>query len=351
MPEADHDFLVGHAPANVGLGFVRRVVTFLDLERHFVGAAVLGAAQRADGAGDAGIDVGTGAGNHARGERGRVEFVLGVEIERGVHGAHPARRWRPAMQQVQEVPGHRVVVGLDVDAATAVREVIPVAEHRSEARHQVIGDLARTRGVVIIGFGQHAAQRRRAGAHDVHGMRGRRQLLEDGAHGRRDAAQVLELGLVGGELLSVRQFAVDQQIGQLFELAGLGHFEDVVAAIVQVVAAAAHAAQRGVAGRDTGERHGFLRFAWLRVGRAHFFSFSARFQTRTAHRASVRRRDSRETCRGRRASAWARRRSSACRRGGWLRSTFERRQVHGAIGRTAMQHDVDADAAELFARI
>ena len=57
------------------------------------------------------------------------------------------------MQQMQEVPGHRVVVGLDVDAATAVREVIPVAEHGTEIRHQVIGDFPRACSVVIIGFG------------------------------------------------------------------------------------------------------------------------------------------------------------------------------------------------------
>ena len=116
MAEADDDFLVGHALADVGLGFVRRVVALLDLQRHFVGAAVLRAAQRADGAGDAGIDVRARAGDHARRERGRVELVLGVEIERGVHGAHPARRRRPAMQQMQEVAAHGVVVRLDMDA-------------------------------------------------------------------------------------------------------------------------------------------------------------------------------------------------------------------------------------------
>ena len=144
--------LLGHAPADVGLGLVGRVVAFLDFQRHFVGAAVFGTAQRADGAGDARVDVRAGAGDHARGERGRVELVFGVEIERGVHGAHPARGRRTAMQQVQEMTAHGVVVGLDVDALAAVREVIPVAEHRPEARHQVIGDFARTRGVVIIGF-------------------------------------------------------------------------------------------------------------------------------------------------------------------------------------------------------
>jgi len=114
------------------------------------------------------------------------------------------------MQQMQEMSGDGVVVGLHVDAAAAVREVIPVAEHGSEARHEVVGDFPRARSSVIIGFGKHATKRRRAGAHDVHGMRGGRQLLEDGAHGRRDAAKILELGPVGGELRGVRQLAVYQ---------------------------------------------------------------------------------------------------------------------------------------------
>ena len=163
------------------------------------------------------------------------------------------------MQQVQEMPADRVVVGLDVDAPAAVREVIPVAQHRAEARDQVIRDLARAGGIVIVRLGQHATHRRRAGAHDVHRVRRRRQLFEHRAHRRGNAAQVLELRLVRRELRLVRQLAVDQEIGDLLELAGVGDLEDVVAAVMQIVAAAADAAQRRVAGRDAGQRDGFLR--------------------------------------------------------------------------------------------
>ena len=59
------DLLVGDAPADVGLGFVGRVVALLDLERDLVRAAVLRAAQRADRAGDRRVHVGAGAGDHA----------------------------------------------------------------------------------------------------------------------------------------------------------------------------------------------------------------------------------------------------------------------------------------------
>ena len=47
-------------------------------------------------------------------------------------------------------------------------------------------------------------------------------------------------------------------MGDFLELADPCDIEDVVAAIVQVVAAAADAAQRGVAGGHAGQRHGFL---------------------------------------------------------------------------------------------
>ena len=74
---------------DVALGLVGRVVAADGVEGELVGAAVLRALERADGAGDGGVHVRAGAGDHARGEGRGVELVLGVEDERGVHGAHP----------------------------------------------------------------------------------------------------------------------------------------------------------------------------------------------------------------------------------------------------------------------
>jgi hypothetical protein len=51
---------------------------------------------------------------------------------------------------------------------------------------------------------------------------------------------------------------VHQQVGDLLELAGVGDVEDVVAAVVQVVAGASHRAQRGVAGDHARQCDGFL---------------------------------------------------------------------------------------------
>ena len=107
MAEADHDFPGRDAAADVGFRFVRIAVALLHFERDLVGAAMFRPAQRADRAGDRGIDVRAGAGDRARREGRGVELVLGVEDQRGMHRA--LVRWRrlPAMQQMQEVRADR----------------------------------------------------------------------------------------------------------------------------------------------------------------------------------------------------------------------------------------------------
>src|SRR5690606_13790703 len=77
--------------------------------------------------------------------------------------------------------------------------------------------------------------------------------------GRGQAAQRLQLRAVRGELRPGGQVAVDEQVGDLLEGAAFGDVEDVVAAIVKIVATPTDGAERRVAGRHTGERDGFLR--------------------------------------------------------------------------------------------
>ena len=86
-----------------------------------------------------------------------------------------------------------------------------------------------------------------------------RDALQDVLHRGGQAAQRLELLLVGRQLGRGRQLAVHQQVGHLLELRRLGEVEDVVAAVVQVVALAADRAQRRVAGRHAGQRDRLLR--------------------------------------------------------------------------------------------
>src|SRR5690606_15771514 len=154
MAEADDDFFVFHTAADVGLGFVGGFVALLHFEGDFVGTTVLGPAQGADAPGNRRIHVGTRAGNDPAGEGGGVEFVLRVQNERGVHGAHPFIAWGVTVQQVQEVPTDAVVVGLHVDDAAVVAVVVPVQQGRAHAGHDAVGDVARIGQVVVVFLGQ-----------------------------------------------------------------------------------------------------------------------------------------------------------------------------------------------------
>ena len=60
-----------------------------------------------------------------------------------------------------------------------------------------------------------------------------------------------------------------QQISDLLELTGVGDVEDVVAAIVQIVAGSPDGAQRGVPCGNAGQADAFLRAVWQGVGLAH----------------------------------------------------------------------------------
>ena len=82
-------------------------------------------------------------------------------------------------------------------------------------------------------------------------------------HGLKDKeekrARVAELLLVVGELASRGQRAMNEQIRDLLEFANVGDVENVVAAIVQVVARAPDRAKRRVARRDTRQGNRLLR--------------------------------------------------------------------------------------------
>ncbi len=232
VAEADHHFLVGDPAADVGLGLVGVRVALLDFQRDLVGAAVLGPAQRADGRGDGRVHVRSGAGHHPRGEGGSVELVFGVQDQRGVHRLDPVVGRGAPVQQVQEMAADRVVVGLHVDALAVVAEVVPVQQHRAERGHQAVGDGARAGDVVVVLFRHHAAEGGHAGAHHIHRMAGRGQRLERRLDRLRQPAHRLQARLVGRQLGQVGQFAVHQQVGDLLELAAVGHVQDIVAAVV-----------------------------------------------------------------------------------------------------------------------
>ena len=97
-------------------------------------------------------------------------------------------------------------------------------------------------------------------------MRAGGDLLECDFDRLRKAAQAAEAQLVVREFLGGGELAVEQEIGDLFELAVGGELENVVAAIVEVVAVAAYGAERGVASGNAGERYGFLRLEGVGYG-------------------------------------------------------------------------------------
>ena len=115
--------------------------------------------------------------------------------------------------------------------------------------------------VVIRRFRQRAAHRRDARAQHIHRMGGGRNRFQRLTHHPRQAAQATELGAVGGQFGRGGQMPVDQQMRHFLIVAGRSQIENVIAAIMQVIAALAHRAKCGIACRDARKRHGFLRFS------------------------------------------------------------------------------------------
>src|SRR3546814_8195019 len=83
------------------------------------------------------------------------------------------------------------------------------------------------------------------------------------------SAQAPELALVGLELRSGGQYAVHQQVRDLLERGPGGQVLDVVATVMEVIAAAADSAQRCIAGGGTGQGHRLLRLGQGGRGVAH----------------------------------------------------------------------------------
>ena len=218
---------------------------------------MLRSAQRADAAVIAEYMSGPGARHHPAGEGRGVELVLGIEVQRGVHRPHPCLGGRlRAMQQMQEMPADAVVVGLHLDAAcrcwrsdtstAASGRGRPSAGRRCRARPVSLwssfsGSMQPSADtpVRITSIGWVAA----GSASSTLPHRRRACRAGPAAWPCRPASWA-----------AFGRCAVDQQVGDLLELALLGDVEDVVAAVMQVVAGAADGAQRGVAGPATPDR-------------------------------------------------------------------------------------------------
>ena len=105
MPDA-HDFpLVGQCVLDVGVNLVQRTNLFKHLDHAFVGAAVQGALERADGRGDRGIHVAQRGDGHSSAEGGGVETVIGVQHIAHVDGVSLLLRRLLAIHQIEKIRG------------------------------------------------------------------------------------------------------------------------------------------------------------------------------------------------------------------------------------------------------
>ncbi|MNC41801.1 hypothetical protein D3C75_905850 [compost metagenome] len=150
-----------------------------------------------------------------------------------------------AVQQVQEVATEGVFVAGAVDTHAVVGEAVPVAHHRREQRQQAVG-------LVTLGlegqFGLQGTQHRATCAHHVHRVGVTRDALEHFLQGLRQVTQALELALVVGQFGFARQLAVQQQVGDFFELGTGGQVTHIITTVGQPGTGLAHGRQCSLAG-------------------------------------------------------------------------------------------------------
>ena len=244
-----------------------------------------------------------------------------------MHRAHPLRARRLAVQQVQEVAADRVVVGLDVDALAVDARSDTSTAASNRARPSGGRRCRARRGWLWSSFSGSAQPSADTPVRITSiGCADGGQLLEHRLHRGGNAAQRFQLAPCTRRA-PARSAACHARADRRFPRTRtvVGEIEDVVAAVVQVVAGAADGAERGVACGDAGQGDGLL---GLRGGDCHIYARIpcstrvARARTMLVHRSALansassfaHRRDSRDSRRARRASAWSRRLSSACRR-------------------------------------
>ncbi|MNN43366.1 hypothetical protein D3C81_1576000 [compost metagenome] len=150
-----------------------------------------------------------------------------------------------AVQQVQEVAADGLLVAHAIDALAFVAEAIPVSHDRRECSQQAIG-LVVLLGEVVLRL--QVAQERAARAHHVHRVGVGGDAFQHFFQRLRQVAQLAQLGDVGVQLRLARQFAVQQQVGDFFELCVSRQFTNVITTIGQTGTRLAHGGQCGLPG-------------------------------------------------------------------------------------------------------
>ncbi len=160
-----------------------------------VGAAVQRALQRADGAGDGGVDVGEGGCDDACGEGGGVQFVVGVQDEGDVESFFSRGGGLFAVQHPEEVG--RVREGLiRRDHRLALANAVEEGDEHGDLRGEpvALAHIGLVGGVLFIRVVD--AEQGDGGAQDLH----RRGVLRDALQEVDDRSRHLAGGgQLGGE--------------------------------------------------------------------------------------------------------------------------------------------------------
>ena len=225
------------------------------LQHLLVGAAVQRALERPDGGRDAGMHVGAGGDDRASGERGGVELMLGVEHKCGAEDGDVLLRRRVAGEPLEQCLGNRTLRPGGDPAARG--EIHPGSQDRRHLPKQLfgLGEQLLPRAGQIVPF--HLAEHAHAGAQGIHrrgvGRGGGEPLKGIGDGGIERTGRLAHAAGKRRQFRRRGQFAVEQEVGHLLEVASKGQRLDRIATVTEI---AVERADRRAAGDDAGKTAG-----------------------------------------------------------------------------------------------
>ena len=232
MPESHDLGLGGELFLQPFLRTIRRLDLFEHFHRFFVRSAVQWSFQRADRRRHRRVNSSQRGCGHTRCKRRRVEFVVCIQIENRIHHPRLPGLRHPAIQFVKEIAG-LAQLRFFRQWFFALRNPPAVRDQSHHPRNQFdrFANVSVMRVITYIFV--ERAQHRHTSAEHVHRMRRLRQKPQHLDDFLRQLALRGDLFLEFLQLLSVRQFAVQEQISDFLERRLVAHFVNVIAAVHQ----------------------------------------------------------------------------------------------------------------------
>ncbi len=156
--------------------------------------------------------------------------------------------------------GGGIVEWFHFNAPAVVRVMVPIEKHRAHRRQQCIRDGPRGSLAVVRTFGLQAAENRDSCAQHVHRVSRGGKQFQGLFELLGQSAQRSQPCLIGGKFRGIGKLAMHQQVGHFLIVAVRGEVPDIVAAIVQIVAALSDGADGRRSSGSTGEDYGFFGF-------------------------------------------------------------------------------------------